>query len=69
MRRVKREAQQKIEQAKAEAEALRFQKQNVTPELVELRRIEAQAMGMVLSISRDSLASFRISAILKNFIT
>lgn len=42
LERVKLEAQQKIEQAKAEAEALRIQKQNVTPELVELRRIEAQ---------------------------
>jgi len=42
LERVKLEAQQKIEQARAEAEALRIQKQNVTPELVELRRIEAQ---------------------------
>ena len=40
--RVRLEAQQQIEQARAQAEALRIQKQNVTPELVELRRIEAQ---------------------------
>jgi regulator of protease activity HflC (stomatin/prohibitin superfamily) len=42
LQRVRLEAQQQIEQAKAQAEALRIQKQNVTPELVELRRIEAQ---------------------------
>ncbi len=41
LERVKIEAQQKIAQAQAEAEALRLQKQNITPELVELRRIEA----------------------------
>ncbi len=42
LQRVRLEAQQQIENAKAQAEALRIQKQNVTPELVELRRIEAQ---------------------------
>lgn len=42
LQRVRLEAQQQIEQAKAQAEALRIQKQNVTPELIELRRIEAQ---------------------------
>ncbi len=39
--RIKIEAQQKVAQAQAEAEALRLQRQNVTAELVELRRIEA----------------------------
>ncbi len=39
--RIKIEAQQKVTQAQAEAEALRLQRQNVTSELVELRRIEA----------------------------
>jgi regulator of protease activity HflC (stomatin/prohibitin superfamily) len=39
--RIKIEAQQKIAQAQAEAESLRLQRQNVTAELVELRRIEA----------------------------
>lgn len=34
------EAQQKIEAAKGEAEALRLQKLEITPELIELRRIE-----------------------------
>ena len=42
LQRIEIEAQQKIEQAKAEAESLRLQKQEVTPELVELRKIEAQ---------------------------
>lgn len=39
--RVKIEAQQKVAAAQAEAEALRLQRQNITPDLVELRRIEA----------------------------
>lgn len=42
LQRVEIEAKQKIEQAKAEAESLRLQKQEVTPELVELRKTEAQ---------------------------
>ncbi|MFN3740607.1 MAG: prohibitin family protein [Thermodesulfovibrionales bacterium] len=41
LERIKIEAEQKITQARAEAEALRLQKQNVTPELVKLRMIEA----------------------------
>lgn len=42
LQRIEIEAQQKIEQAKAEAEALKLQKDQITPELIELRRIEAQ---------------------------
>ncbi|MDR7512419.1 MAG: prohibitin family protein [Armatimonadota bacterium] len=42
LQRVRLEAQQQIEQARAQAEALRIQKENVTPQLVELRRIEAE---------------------------
>lgn len=42
LQRIEIEARQKIESAKAEAESLRLQKQEVTPELVELRKIEAQ---------------------------
>jgi regulator of protease activity HflC (stomatin/prohibitin superfamily) len=42
LQRIEIEAKQKIEQAKAEAESLRLQKLEVTPELVELRKIEAQ---------------------------
>lgn len=41
LERVKIEAEQKITQARAEAEALRLQKENVTPELIKLRMIEA----------------------------
>lgn len=39
--RIKIEAEQKIANAKAEAEALKLQKANVTAELVQLRQIEA----------------------------
>jgi len=39
--RIKIEAQQKIAAAQAEAESLRLQRQNITQDLVELRRIEA----------------------------
>ncbi|AHF10066.1 MULTISPECIES: prohibitin family protein [Dehalobacter] len=42
LQRIQVEAQQQIEQAKAEAEALKLQKDVITPELVELRKIEAQ---------------------------
>jgi len=41
LERIKIEAQQKIAAAQAEAESLRLQRQNITPDLVELRRIEA----------------------------
>ncbi len=40
LERVKIQAQQTIEQAKAEAESLRLQRQDLTPELVNLRAIE-----------------------------
>jgi regulator of protease activity HflC (stomatin/prohibitin superfamily) len=39
--RIRIEAQQKIAAAQAEAESLRLQRQNITSDLVELRRIEA----------------------------
>lgn len=42
LNRVKVEAQQKIEQAKAEAESLKAQKQEITPDLLKLREIEAK---------------------------
>ena len=42
LQRIEVEAQQKIEQAKAEAESLILQKDHVTAEMVELRKIEAQ---------------------------
>jgi regulator of protease activity HflC (stomatin/prohibitin superfamily) len=40
--RIKVEAQQKIASAQAEAEALRIQRQVISPELIKLRQIEAQ---------------------------
>jgi regulator of protease activity HflC (stomatin/prohibitin superfamily) len=46
LERVKFEAQQQIEQAKAEAESLRLQKENVSEDLIELRRIEAQILAI-----------------------
>lgn len=41
LERIKIEAEQKVTQATAEAEALRLQKENVTTQLVKLRQIEA----------------------------
>lgn len=41
LERVKIEAEQKVTAAKAEAEALRLQRANISPELIELRRVEA----------------------------
>lgn len=40
LKRIKIEAQQQIEQSKGEAEALRAQKEQITPELLQLRTIE-----------------------------
>ncbi len=41
LERIRIEAEQKVAQAKAEAESLRLQKQQITVELIELRKIEA----------------------------
>ena len=41
LERIKIEADQKIASAKAEAESLRLQKENVTPQMIQLRKIEA----------------------------
>jgi regulator of protease activity HflC (stomatin/prohibitin superfamily) len=40
LQRIEIEAKQKVAQAKAEAESLRLQKQEITPELLQLRQIE-----------------------------
>lgn len=40
--RIKTEAEQQIAQAQAKAEALRLQKEQVTPQLIQLRQIDAQ---------------------------
>ncbi len=41
LERIKIEAEQKIASAKAEAESLRLQRANISPDLIELRKIEA----------------------------
>jgi prohibitin 2 len=41
LERIKIEAEQKVTAAKAEAESLRLQKENISPDLIELRKIEA----------------------------
>ena len=46
LQRIKIEAEQKVAGAKAEAEALRIQKAEVTPELVRLREIEVQKVAV-----------------------
>ena len=46
LQRIKIEAEQQITKAKAEAESLRIQKENLSPDLLELRRIEATKMAI-----------------------
>lgn len=44
--RIEVEANQKIASARAEAESLRLQKEQITPELIQLRQIEAQVAAI-----------------------
>ena len=46
LKRIQVEAQQKVTQAKAEADALNLQKQAITPELIELRKVEMQTKAV-----------------------
>lgn len=46
LQRIRVEAEQKVAQAKAEAESLKLQKQEITPELIKLREIEAQRLAI-----------------------
>jgi regulator of protease activity HflC (stomatin/prohibitin superfamily) len=46
LERIKIEAEQKIAQAGAEAESLRLKKQEVTPELIQLKQIEVQEKAL-----------------------
>lgn len=46
LRKIKIQAEQKITRAKAEAESLRLQKENISTDLLELRRIEASIMAI-----------------------
>ena len=44
--RIKIEADQKIASARAEAESLRMQKENISPQLIELRKVEMQKLAI-----------------------
>jgi len=46
LKRIEVEAQQKVTQARAEADALNLQKQAITPELIELRKVEMQTKAV-----------------------
>jgi len=46
LKRIEIEAKQKIAQAQAEAESLRLKKQEVTPELIQLKQIEVQEKAL-----------------------
>jgi len=46
LQRIEVEAKQRVAQAKAEAEALSLQRQQVTPELIQLRQMENQRMAI-----------------------
>jgi regulator of protease activity HflC (stomatin/prohibitin superfamily) len=46
LERIKIEAEQRVAQAGAEAEALRLKKQEVTPELIQLKQIEVQEKAL-----------------------
>lgn len=46
LERIRVEAEQKIASAKAEAESLRLQKQEITPDLLKLREIENQRVAL-----------------------
>ncbi|HEX8784753.1 MAG TPA: prohibitin family protein [Telluria sp.] len=46
LQRIEVEAQQRVVQAKAEAEALAVQRQQITPELIQLRQMENQRMAI-----------------------
>lgn len=72
LQRIEIEAKQKIEQAKAEAESLRLQKQEVTPELIKLREIEAEIKaiekwdGKLPSVTGDAVPFIDINNIDNN---
>ena len=46
LQRIKYEAQQKVESGKAEAEVLQLQRAAISPELVNLRRVELQSKAL-----------------------
>jgi len=72
LQRIEIEAQQTIESAKAEAESLRLQKMEVTPELIELRKIEAQLEaikkwdGILPNVTGDSIPFIDVTDSINN---
>jgi len=72
LERIRVEAEQKITQAKAEAEALKLQKQEITPDLVRLREIEVRREaiskwnGVLPKVTGDNVPLIEVSAVLNN---
>ena len=71
LERIKIEGEQKIASAKAEAEALRLQRENISPDLLELRKIEANLEaikkwnGILPSVTGESVPFIGIGDIQK----
>ena len=71
LERIKIEGEQKITSAKAEAEALRLQRENISPDLIELRKIEANLEaikkwnGILPSVTGESVPFISVGDIHK----
>lgn len=71
LKRVQIEAQQKVAQAQADAEALKLKKQEVTPDLIELKQIEIQEEaiqkwdGHLPSVTSGSIPFIDINSVTK----
>ena len=71
LERIKIEGEQKIASAKAEAEALRLQRENISPDLLELRKIEANLEaikkwnGILPSVTGDAVPFISVGDIQK----
>ena len=71
LERIKIEGEQKITSAKAEAEALRLQRENISPDLIELRKIEANLEaikkwnGILPSVTGESVPFIGVGDIQK----
>ena len=71
LERIKIEGEQKITSAKAEAEALRLQRENISPDLIELRKIEANLEaikkwnGILPSVTGESVPFISVGDIQK----
>jgi len=71
LERIKIEGEQKITSAKAEAEALRLQRENISPDLIELRKIEANLEaikkwnGVLPSVTGDAVPFISVGDVQK----